>query len=171
MHACDSVYQTHELTYVIGHAHSHLWKFATWRFVCGGLTVQGEDTDQNQLREEMDKAEIKHIPFRHLLPVQSGQSYFSGIKVWQYTWSIASQRNSPESWCLVSLWGLHLVGMLDCPHGWPRGVKLCDSKYPPQVTLLVWLRCPTLHHVVTILSAQGPQANIDILVRHDILRI
>ena len=41
MHVCDNVHQTRELTYVIGRANacSHLWKFATWRFVCRGLTV------------------------------------------------------------------------------------------------------------------------------------
>ena len=41
MHARDNVRQTRELTYVVGHANarSHLWKFATWRFVCRGLTV------------------------------------------------------------------------------------------------------------------------------------
>ena len=42
MHTHDSVRQTRELTYVIGHGNacSHLWKFTTWRFVCSGLTVQ-----------------------------------------------------------------------------------------------------------------------------------
>ena len=41
MHTHDNICQTHELTYVTGHANtrSHLWKFATWRFVCRGLTV------------------------------------------------------------------------------------------------------------------------------------
>ena len=41
MHAHDNVRQTSELTYVIGrvNACSHLWKFATWRLVCRGLTV------------------------------------------------------------------------------------------------------------------------------------
>ena len=41
MHTCDNVRQTQELTNVIGHVntHSHLWKFANWRFVCRGLTV------------------------------------------------------------------------------------------------------------------------------------
>ena len=41
MHACDSVCQTHELIYVIGHVstRSHLWKFPTWRSVCRGLSV------------------------------------------------------------------------------------------------------------------------------------
>ena len=36
-----NVGQTHELTCVIGHvnARSYLWEFATWRFLCRGLTV------------------------------------------------------------------------------------------------------------------------------------
>ena len=34
--------QTWELTYVSGHvnAHSHLWKFEGWRFICKGITVK-----------------------------------------------------------------------------------------------------------------------------------
>ena len=41
MHTHDNVCQTHELTYLIGHADTrlHLWKFTTWRFICRGLTV------------------------------------------------------------------------------------------------------------------------------------
>ena len=41
MHARDNVRQTRELTYVTGHANtrSHLWKLATWRFICRGLPV------------------------------------------------------------------------------------------------------------------------------------
>ena len=41
MHTRDDVCQTRELTYMIGHANGrlHLWKFATWRFVCRWLTV------------------------------------------------------------------------------------------------------------------------------------
>ena len=36
-----NVCQTHKITYVIGHANarSHLWKLASWRFICRGLTV------------------------------------------------------------------------------------------------------------------------------------
>ena len=36
----DNVWQTHKLTYMIGHVNSrsHLWKFSTWKFVCRGLT-------------------------------------------------------------------------------------------------------------------------------------
>ena len=35
------VRQTHELTFVTGHVKAclHFWKFATWRFICWGLTV------------------------------------------------------------------------------------------------------------------------------------
>ena len=41
MHKYDKVCQTHELTYVMGHANacSHLWKFTTWRFICREYTV------------------------------------------------------------------------------------------------------------------------------------
>ena len=41
MHTHDGVHHTHELMYMIGHWNScsHLWKFATWRFGCRGLTV------------------------------------------------------------------------------------------------------------------------------------
>ena len=41
MHTGDNTHQTHEITYMIGHANAwlHLWKFATWRFICRGLAV------------------------------------------------------------------------------------------------------------------------------------
>ena len=41
MHAHENVCQTSELTFVIRHADicSHLWKYATWRYICRGLTV------------------------------------------------------------------------------------------------------------------------------------
>ena len=37
----------HELTYVSGHVNTclHLWKFATWRFTCRGLTVLDQHTN------------------------------------------------------------------------------------------------------------------------------
>ena len=39
--SCLKGNQTHELIYMIGHVNpsSHLWKLATWRFICRGLTV------------------------------------------------------------------------------------------------------------------------------------
>ena len=41
MHVNNVLSQTCELTYVIGHVNVclHLWKLATWRFVCRGLSV------------------------------------------------------------------------------------------------------------------------------------
>ena len=41
MRACANACQTCDLTYVTGRAnpHSHFRKFATWRFICRGLTT------------------------------------------------------------------------------------------------------------------------------------
>ena len=50
VHAHGSVRQTHELTYVTGHAttHLHLWKFTTWGLLCREGTYRDDCTALRQ---------------------------------------------------------------------------------------------------------------------------
>ena len=68
MHTCDKVYQTCELTYVIGRVNARLriWKFPTWKFTCyciwimkcmtaGGTQIKATTVENSLLMSTKDE--------------------------------------------------------------------------------------------------------------------
>ena len=84
-----------ELTYVIGHVTScsHLWKFATWRFIHRGLPVMTVGTEDESVRKEIGDSGVD--------------------KSWWLITSVGKERRVYVYWMPITCWAL-------CPAVWWR---------------------------------------------------